>query len=429
VTCRFNSREERLAVRLVPHTSRTDCSRFRIDTTNLCTIPIGTECRIPALSPFAIVKQTIDGIFLQANNRDPGSDLILDSFVASALKYQHAKSVQRLGYAKLEQVRLENVQKTTDLIRYQGTYKGYDGLVEAKVRSFVSLMITKPGLATWNSVFRNCQHFCAAVLESQCFVRQSGYDSLIRPSNKYAVSLPSIRKVFRLADDQNTELSPWFSEYFSSVERLKGRTTMLSFRTADVGEQPRTSLLDLRKFGIPVLPNRIDHTQTNDRLGVKAGNSADAWFSLSSISLFFVAPHDALLEEITEKVVTTVSVENAMGMLALGYFEWLESVAQYHLLDTISLRCYANLKPRELEAIVKPETFRDLLDEVEARIGRARAEMDKAYLPWKKRQLSKEIKRLWRKQGELAAIWDLEVDIPKARAAKRGQWDWFNTLG
>ena len=411
-------------MRLAPHTSP---SRFRIDITNLYTIPIGTECRIPALSPFAMVKQAIDGIFLQANNKDPLSEAILDSFVTSALKYQYAKSVQRLGYAKLEQVRLQNVQKTTDLIRYQGN-GAYDGLVEARVRSFVSLMMTKPGLATWNSIFRNCQHFCATVLESQCFVRQIGYDSFIG-SNTYALSLPSIRKVFRLADDQNTELSPWFSEYFSSVERLKGRTTMLSFRTADVGEQTRTSLLDLRKFGIPALPNRIDHTQTNDRLGVKAGNSADAWFSLSAISLFFVAPHDSLLEEIAEKVAATVSVENAMGMLALGYFEWLEKVAQYHLLDSISLKCYAGLEPQELAAISKPETFRNLLAEIEARIVHTKAEMTKAYFPWKKRQLDKEVKRLRRKQGELGAIWDLEVDIPMVRASRRGQWDWYNTLG
>ncbi|KAG5650204.1 hypothetical protein H0H81_000318 [Sphagnurus paluster] len=398
VTCRFNSRESRRAVRLVP------------------------QSRIPFLSPFAMVKQAIDGIFLQNNNKDPLSESLINSFVASALKYQYAKSIQRprLRPAELDQVRIESVQKTTDLIRYQGN-SAYGSLVEARVRSFVSLMITKPGLANWNTIFQNCQHFCSAVLESECFVRRVGYDNCFEPN-----SLPSIRKVFRL--DQKTEISPWFSEYFSTVERLKGRTTMLSFRTADVGEQPRTSLLDLRKFGIPALPNRIDHTQTNDRLGVQAGESADAWFALSAISLFFVVPHDALLEELAGKV-ATVSVENAMGMLALGYFKWLEKVAQYHLLDEISLRCYASLKPRELEAISKPETFRYLLDEIDALIEYARAKKDRAHFPWKKRQLDKELKKLERKKGELGAIWDLEVDIPKARAEKRGKWDWFKTLG
>ena len=429
VTCLFNPRGKRPALRIVPLTSGRDLYSYRLDSTDLRNIPSGRECRIPTLSPFALVKQVIDGIFVQINNKDPWSDAILTSFVSSALQYHHAKSVQRLGYAKLEHVKREHVQSVIHLMRFQGQ-TAYGTFVETRIQAFIYLVVEKPTIATWHSIFQNCQHFCSAVLESQCFLRQIGCDSAgsgIAGSHTYFAALPSTSKVLRLADDQSAALSPWFSEYFGSVERSKEHATMLSFRRVDSGEKSRETLLDLRMFGIPALPNQADPSQTNGRLGIRASESADAWFSLSAISLFFVTMQNRP-EELSRKL-AAVSMENGMGMLALGYFEWLERVAHYHLLNSVMRGYLASLSAQDVEEIMKMETYHSLLVDADRAITRAEEKRDTALLPHTKRQRKQEVKRSRKRRDALTSVWELEVKVPKLRARRRRQWDWFATLG
>ena len=429
MTCLFNPRGKRPALRIVPLTSGRDLYSYRLDSTDLRNIPSGRECRIPTLSPFALVKQVIDGIFVQINNKDPWSDAILTSFVSSALQYHHAKSVQRLGYAKLEHVKREHVQSVIHLMRFQGQ-TAYGTFVETRIQAFIYLVVEKPTIATWHSIFQNCQHFCSAVLESQCFLRQIGCDSAgsgIAGSHTYFAALPSTSKVLQLADDQSAALSPWFSEYFGSVERSKEHATMLSFRRVDSGEKSRETLLDLRMFGIPALPNRADPSQTNGRLGIRASESADAWFSLSAISLFFVTMQNRP-EELSRKL-AAVSMENGMGMLALGYFEWLERVAHYHLLNSVMRGYLASLSAQDVEEIMKMETYHSLLVDADRAITRAEEKRDTALLPHTKRQRKQEVKRSRKRRDALTSVWELDVKVPILRARRRGQWDWFATLG
>ncbi|KAJ7229652.1 hypothetical protein C8J57DRAFT_1251846 [Mycena rebaudengoi] len=82
--------------------------------------------------------------------------------------------------------------------------------------------------------------------------------------------------------------------------------TMVSFKESKVKEtlesQPaRASLLDMRMYGIPILPGTVEYSKANQRLGLHPDEPNDAWFAISAATLYFVTPMN-LANEVAQKM-------------------------------------------------------------------------------------------------------------------------------
>ncbi|KAJ3552834.1 hypothetical protein NM688_g3940 [Phlebia brevispora] len=449
LTSRFNPRNKRPALRLVPMGSKEH--KLRLDSTNMMELPSKSECRIAAHTPFAVVKEVIDGIFVQLNNRDPYSDAILDSFLQGTLKYQGAQSSR--DPRKRENVRVEGVQKVLDTLRnYQDT-GAYDALVRNRISAFARLVLDQPDITQWHAVTSNCQHFCYAVLKSRCFLRTDGYDgphasSSASPNSTQTnaeSSLPSVRKVFPLLNDQDPKLSPWFTEYFASVQRSS--TAMVTFRdvqlgmTSVLGMQSRTSLLDLRRFGIPVLSANVEYSQTSGRLGVPSEESTDAWFALSAISLYFLWPENISIANTREGAESSLTladrlnvggmeISRALGILALGYFEWLEKAAHPRLLNTVAFSALRSLTDEEREWIRDGQKSTEMINAADRKVMNLGEKLQAKTKDGKsRRKLMKEMESAEERCLILRACREFEVELPQRRRLQRGRYDWLLKLG
>ena len=425
VTARYNPAGKRAALRLVPVD---DKNPLRMDVTDLEQIPVDTEPRIRPFPVFAMVKEVIDGLFIQINNKDYYSEAVLDTFVECTLKYHHGKTIKRMRPTQLEELRTACVDRVVNTWRdYQKT-KGFEKLVKDQVGAFVDLIWTNPDIVRWKAMFQNCQHFCADILGSKCFLRIDGYDrpGLGSPGSggtgdrKYESPLPSIYKVFSLVDDTKPEITPVFSGYFSSVQRSKEGAAMISFKEDEIKEtlqsQPdRSSLLDLRMFGIPVLPNTVEYSKANQRLGVKPDEPNDAWFALSAASLYFVATADPL-SQITQRL-EEISRTSGIGMLSLGIFEWIEKASDPRLLNSLMFSAMKSLTEAERAAIKDDQRYVKMVQEATEILEKAKASKN-----------AKKIEEATQRLLAIKACRDFEVDVPKFRAKQRGSWNFLSAL-
>jgi hypothetical protein len=213
-------------------------------------------------------------------------------------------------------------------MNFQGTH-AFEKLVLDRSGAFVDLVWHNPKVAHWKPMFQNCQHFCSTLLKSNCFLRVDGYDRpglprtpVLPDDKKYQLSLPSILKVFTLVDDQTLKITPTFKEYFYAVTRSKGGATMVSSKESKVKEtlesQPaRASLLDMRMYGIPILPGTVEYSKANQRLGLHPDEPNDAWFAISAATLYFVTPMN-LANEVAQKM-QSIRRATALGILGLAF--------------------------------------------------------------------------------------------------------------
>ncbi|KAG7087597.1 hypothetical protein E1B28_013550 [Marasmius oreades] len=422
ITSRFNPVGKRPALRLVPANMTA-----RLHTTDMEQIPLDTVSRIPTSRPFALIKEVIDGLFVQVNNRDVYTEAVLDKFVFRTLELYKYKVVQRLSPSKLEEARNVAVQDITSTwMNYQNT-RAFEKLVLDQSGVFVDLVWSDPDITRWTSMFQNCQHFCSNLLKSKCFLRVDGYDRAGLPrapvlpdDKKYESSLPSILKVFALVDDQSPRISPTFAQYFDSVTRSKEGATMVSFKEPEVEEtlksQPgRASLLDMRMYGIPILPGTVEYSKTNLRLGLRPDEPNDAWFAISAATLYFVAPTDPL-HEITQKLEST-SRATALGILGLGMFEWLEKAANPRLLNSIMFDALMLLTEKERQDIHDDVKYAKLLKEAQEKLAKAKQQGD-----------AQLVEKCTQRVLAIEASRRYEVDIPKLRAKQRGSWDFLAGL-
>ncbi|KZT19433.1 hypothetical protein NEOLEDRAFT_970784 [Neolentinus lepideus HHB14362 ss-1] len=391
-------------------------------------IPLDTVSRIPTSRPFAIIKEVIDGLFVQVNNRDVYTEAILDTFVFRTLESHKQRFVKRLAPSKLEVAKRSAVDDVVNTWRnYQNT-NAFEKLVQGECKALVDLVWSNPDVARWTAMFQNCQHFCAAILKSKCFLRVDGYDRAGLPAasqgagvdKKYESALPSVLKVFTLVDDQKPEITPTFSQYFDSVSRSKDGATMVSFKEEELREtlelQPyRESLLDLRTFGIPILPNTAEYSKTNQRLGVRPDEPNDAWFAMSAASLYFVSPTDPL-NEITQRLERT-SRAAGWGMLALGMFEWLEKAANPRLLNSIMFDGLTLLTEKERQDIRDDSKYAAMVKEATEQLEKAKAKGN-----------ATTIEKCQQRVLAIKASRNFEVDVPKLRKKQRGDWDFLASL-
>ncbi|KAF8139458.1 hypothetical protein K438DRAFT_711636 [Mycena galopus ATCC 62051] len=212
ITSRFNPVGSRPALRLVPVNGT-----VRLDHTDMKKISLETECRIPTSRPFAVIKEVVDGLFIQVNSRDVYTEAILDTFIFRTLEL-HKHKLKRLSPTKLEEARKVAVQEIVSTwMNFQGTH-AFEKLVLDRSGAFVDLVWHNPEVAHWKPMFQNCQHFCSTLLKSNCFLRVDGYDrpglsrTPVLPDDNS--SLPSILKVFTLVDDQTVKITPAFRNIF-----------------------------------------------------------------------------------------------------------------------------------------------------------------------------------------------------------------------
>ncbi|KAJ7775399.1 hypothetical protein B0H16DRAFT_1879815 [Mycena metata] len=421
ITSRFNPVGRRPALRLVPVNGT-----VRLDNTDMKNIPLDTECRIPTSRPFALIKEVVDGLFIQVNSRDVYTEAILDTFVFRTLELHRHKS-KRLSPTKLEEARKIAVQEVTSTwMNFQGTH-AFENLVLDRSGAFVNLVCNNPEVAHWKPMFQNCQHFCSTLLKSNCFLRVDRHDRTGLPrtpvppdDNKYESSLPSKLKVFKLVDDQTLKITPTFKEYFHAVTRSKGGATMVSFKESEVKEtlvsQPaRASLLDMRVYGIPILPRTVEYSKVNQRLGLRPDEPNDAWFAISAATLYFVTPIN-LVNELTQKMQSTRRA-TALGILGLGIFEWLEKAANPRLLNSIMFEALTLLTEKERQDIRDDVKYEKLLQEAMNKLVEA-----------EKQGKAKKTKTCKQRVDAIKASRSYEVDIPRLRGKQRGSWDFMAGL-
>ncbi|KAJ7265224.1 hypothetical protein C8J57DRAFT_1230242 [Mycena rebaudengoi] len=290
-------------------------------------------------------------------------------------------------------------------MNFQGTH-AFEKLVLDRSGAFVD----NPKVAHWKPMFQNCQHFCSTLLKSNCCLRVDGCDRpglartpVLPDDKKYQLSLPSILKVFTLVDDQTLKITPTFTEYFYAVTRSKGGATMVSFKESKVKEtlesQPaRASLLDMRMYGIPILPGTVEYSKANQRLGLHPDEPNDAWFAISAATL---RAEDA---EHTQSYRT--------GYTGLGIFEWLEKAANPRLLNSIMFEALTLLTEKERQDIRDDAKYEKLLQEA----------MNKSVKAEKQGKAEK-IKKCKQRVDAIKASRNYEVDIPRLRGKQRGSWD------
>ncbi|KAK0244486.1 hypothetical protein EDD85DRAFT_784890 [Armillaria nabsnona] len=427
ITARYNPAGKRAALRLVPVDG--DPNPLRMDATDLERIPVDTESRIRAFPVFAMVKEVIDMLFVQVNKKDHYTEVVLDVFVEQTLKYHHDKFVKRLRPIGLEKSRVVCASQVVETWKDHQKSKAFEKLVKDEVGVFVDLIWAKPDTVRWRAMIQNCQHFCTDVLQSKCFLRVDGHDRAgpltavpggPEGLKTYQSSLPSVSKVFTLVDDTTPKITPAFADYFSSIQRSKEGVTMISFKEDEIkgtlqSQPERSSLLDLRKFGIPVLPNTVEYSKVNQRLGVRPNEPNDAWFALSAASLYFVATSDPL-SQITKRLEKNSRL-SGLGMLSLGIFEWLEKAADPRLANSIMFSAMKGLTEAERAAIKDDRKYDEMLQKAIKKLQKAEA--------------SKKTEKIEEAEQQFLAIKacrDFLVDVPKVRARQRGSWNFLSAL-
>ncbi|KAJ7229633.1 hypothetical protein C8J57DRAFT_1251827 [Mycena rebaudengoi] len=138
--------------------------------------------------------------------------------------------------------------------------------------------------------------------------------------------------------------------------------TMVSFKESKVKEtlesQPaRASLLDMRMYGIPILPGTVEYSKANQRLGLHPDEPNDAWFAISAATL---RAEDA---EHTQSYRT--------GYTGLGIFEWLEKAANPRLLNSIMFEALTLLTEKERQDIRDDAKYEKLLQEAMNKLVKA----------------------------------------------------------
>ncbi|KAF5385565.1 hypothetical protein D9757_006793 [Collybiopsis confluens] len=377
VTARFNPVKKRPALRLTPIDSS-----VRLDTADLDDMPPDTVSGIPPSRPFAPIKEIVDALFIQINNRDVYTEGILDTFVYRTLLLHKNKVVDGMSPTKLGEKRREAVENITNTWKNYKDTKAFEKLVLDQTGAFVDLVWNDSDIARWTGLFRNCQHFCAGILQSKCFLRVDGYDKAGLPKTpsepgdkKYESALPSIQKVFPLVDERKPQITPIFKEYFDSVTRSSEGATMVSFKEEELQKTLRlppkkASLLDMREFGIPTLPGTIEYSKTNERLGLLPDEPNDAWFAISTATLYFVTPTDPT-REITQKL-ESMTRPYTLGVLGLGMLEWLEKAADPRLLNSIMFDALTLLTQKERQDLYEDAVYVKMVQEAEAELAKQR---------------------------------------------------------
>ncbi|KAF9461979.1 hypothetical protein BDZ94DRAFT_1262153 [Collybia nuda] len=376
-----------------------------------------------------MVKEVVDMLFVQVNKKDPYTEAVLEVVVEQTLKYHHDKFVKRLRPATLGKSRVICASKVIETWKDHQESKAFEKLVKDEVGAFVELVWEKPGTVRWKAMIQNCQHFCTDILQSKCFVRVDGHDRAgplkavpggPEGLKTYRSPLPSISKVLTLMDDTTPKITPAFADYFSSIRRSKEGATMISFKEKEIEKtlrsQPeRSSLLDLRKFGIPVLPDTVEYSKVNRRLGVRPNEPNDAWFALSAASLYFVATSDPL-SQITKRLEKNSRL-SGLGMLSLGMFEWLEKAAGPLLVNSIIFEAIKGLTEAERVDIKDDQKYAEM-------VQRAKEKLQKAESSSKEGKI-KEAEQRWL---VIKACREFLVDVPRIRSRQRGSWDFLATL-
>ncbi|KAJ7275130.1 hypothetical protein C8J57DRAFT_1505865 [Mycena rebaudengoi] len=173
---------------------------------------------------------------------------------------------------------------------------------------------------------------------------------------------------------------------------------MVSFKESKVKEtlesQPaRASLLDMRMYGIPILPGTVEYSKANQRLGLHPDEPNDAWFAISAATLYFVTPMN-LANEVAQKM-QSIRRATALGILGLAFSSALTLLTEKERQDIRDDAKYEKLLQEAMNKLVKAE----------------------------KQGKAEKIKKCKQRVDAIKASRNYEVDIPRLRGKQRGSWD------
>ena len=330
-------------------------------------LPEGEDAGIPKPPcPIAVVKETIDAQFAD-NNSDYRMTTIVSAFVVGVLQYRRAKGAQRSST-------LQGVTRHVVDDWRNDELNGFDYLVKRQMADFTRLVAIDERSTDWSAFGNNCQHFCRKLLVARCFERRVARDKYSGTEEQQVASaFPESRKVLAIDDDRCSDVSPWFSRYFASIQQV----SMLEFGGTSLRGVPLDThnatqladfLLDLTDYAIPTLPSRADFSETNKRLSVSPNDTRDAWFALSAVSLYFASSQ-------VLSPTQNGSTHKRNARLALGYYEWLLKAMTPRLMNSILAAVFKECTSEELAAIrdPDPQAFNNLYDSLVAASNRDRA--------------------------------------------------------